>query len=49
MELYNYQKEAIDFALVNKRTYMMIDMGLGKTVSALTAILEQRKIGRAHV
>lgn len=38
MELYNYQKEAIDFALMNKRTYMMIDLGLGKTAIALKTI-----------
>jgi SNF2 family DNA or RNA helicase len=43
MELFNYQKESIDFALRKRRTYMMIDLGLGKTAIALKAIEYTRK------
>lgn len=38
MELYGYQRRAIDFALKKKSTYMMIDVGLGKTAIALKTI-----------
>ena len=37
MELHDYQKRAIAFALHHRRSYMMIDLGLGKTVIALMA------------
>lgn len=35
MDLHDYQRRAIDFALRQKSTYMMIDIGLGKTAIAL--------------
>ena len=38
MNLYPYQKDAVDFALVHRRTYMMLDLGLGKTAVALKTI-----------
>lgn len=38
MELYEFQRRAINFALKKKSTYMMIDMGLGKTAIALKTI-----------
>lgn len=39
--LHDYQRRAIDFALNKPETMLWVDMGLGKTVIALTAILER--------
>ncbi|WP_440682087.1 DEAD/DEAH box helicase [Cysteiniphilum halobium] len=36
--LYDYQKHAVDFIIQNPRCGLFLDMGLGKTVSTLTAI-----------
>jgi len=38
MGLHKYQLDAINFALTKKRTYMMMDLGMGKTAIALKAI-----------
>ena len=38
MELYPYQERATNFALAVKRSFQMIDMGLGKTAIAITAM-----------
>lgn len=35
IQLRDYQRRAINFALQNKATYMMVDVGLGKTAIAL--------------
>lgn len=37
-DLHDYQRRAIDFILSKKRVGLFIDMGLGKTISTLTAI-----------
>lgn len=37
-DLHGYQNRAIDFIKQNRRTGLFIDMGLGKTVTSLTAI-----------
>lgn len=37
-ELHDYQKRAIDFAVTKKASFMMLDVGLGKTAIALKAI-----------
>ena len=37
-DLYDYQKRAIEFIKKEGRIFLMLDMGLGKTVSTLTAI-----------
>lgn len=34
-KLHKYQQQALDFALKNKSTYQMLDMGMGKTAIAL--------------
>ena len=36
--LHDYQREGVQFILDNKRVFLMLDMGLGKTVTTLTAI-----------
>ena len=36
--LHAYQNKAVDFILENKRVQLFLDLGLGKTVSTLTAI-----------
>jgi len=36
--LHKYQKRAVDFIIDKKRAALFIDMGLGKTISTLTAI-----------
>lgn len=41
-KLHNYQHSAIAFALKHLNTYMMIDVGLGKTAIALHAIKQSR-------
>ncbi len=38
MQLHDYQIRAVDFALQQKCSYMMVDRGLGKTAIALKAI-----------
>lgn len=38
MNLYEYQKRAIKFALYHRATFQMLDVGLGKTVIALKTI-----------
>jgi SNF2 family DNA or RNA helicase len=35
MELFNYQKKAIDFMAESKKTYLAMDMGTGKTLTSL--------------
>lgn len=37
MELFDYQKEAVDFLLKVKKGYLALDMGMGKTLTALAA------------
>ena len=37
-DLHDYQKHGVDFILEKKRVFMLLDMGLGKTVTTLTAI-----------
>ncbi len=36
MELFPYQKEAVQFIKDSKKVYLAMDMGTGKTVTALT-------------
>lgn len=36
--LHDYQTRAVDFILKEKRVFLMLEMGLGKTVSTLTAV-----------
>jgi len=36
--LHDYQRKAVDFILDEKRVFLMLEMGLGKTVSTLTAV-----------
>lgn len=43
MKLENYQKRGVRFWLDNPRTYFAIDMGLGKTIIALTALTKIKK------
>lgn len=38
--LHDYQNRAIDFILRKKRVFLMMDMGLGKSVTTLTAIAD---------
>lgn len=37
-DLRNYQKRAVDFVKRNRRAGLFLDMGLGKTISTLTAV-----------
>lgn len=37
MELFDYQKEAVEFIGRNKKVYLALDMGMGKTITALAA------------
>lgn len=39
-DLHNYQHKAIDFVMREKRCMLALDMGLGKTVSTLTAVCD---------
>jgi len=39
-DLHDYQNRAVDFILKRKRSALFLDMGLGKTVSTLTAITD---------
>lgn len=43
MELWDYQKEAVEFVRQNKKVYVALDMGMGKTVTALAAGAELAK------
>lgn len=43
MELFDYQKEAIQFVGVNKKVYLAMDMGTGKTLTALSAAAQLSK------
>jgi SNF2 family DNA or RNA helicase len=43
MELHDYQKRAVEFALEKKASYMAVDLGLGKTAIALKVIEQLRK------
>lgn len=45
-DLHNYQLQAIDFIKENKRCGLFIEMGLGKTTSTLTAILDLKAEGK---
>ncbi len=38
--LHHYQDKAVDFILSKKKVALLLDMGLGKTVSSLTAIVD---------
>lgn len=44
-QLHDYQVKAVDMIVNNFNCGLFLDMGLGKTVSTLTAIQELRKIG----
>jgi SNF2 family DNA or RNA helicase len=39
-DLHEYQRRGVDFILDKKRVFMLLDMGLGKTVTTLTAITD---------
>ena len=39
-DLHNYQRRAIDFIKTKKRCMLGLEMGLGKSVSSLTAIAD---------
>ena len=39
-DLHTYQRRAVEFVKANKKTALWIDMGLGKTVATLTAIVD---------
>ena len=39
-DLHEYQNRAVDFILENKKVALLLDMGLGKTVSSLTALVD---------
>lgn len=45
---HQYQQRAIDFILDHPRCLLFLDMGLGKTVSTLTAISELQNYGEAE-
>ncbi len=38
--LHHYQDKAVDFILAKKKVALLLDMGLGKTISSLTAITD---------
>jgi hypothetical protein len=42
-DLYAYQRHAIDFIKSNRNCALWVDMGLGKTVSTLTAFADRQK------
>lgn len=44
--LYDYQRKAADFIKQNNRTGMFLDVGLGKTIIALTAMTDLAKEGK---
>lgn len=44
-QLHEYQVKAVDMIVNNFNCGLFLDMGLGKTVSTLTAIQELREIG----
>jgi SNF2 family DNA or RNA helicase len=39
-DLHEYQRRAVDFILTEKRSFLCLDMGLGKTATSLTAIAD---------
>ncbi len=41
--LHAYQEKAVDFVLCNSGAALWIDMGLGKTVSTLTALSDLKR------
>lgn len=43
IDLHEYQNRAVDFIKNKKRSFLMLEMGLGKTVSTLTAISDLLK------
>lgn len=43
--LHKYQKNAVEFIKSNPRSALFLDMGLGKTISALTAVSDLLKSG----
>ena len=45
LRLHEYQRKAIKFALERGTTYMMIDLGLGKTAIALKVAEQLKKYG----
>lgn len=45
---HNYQKRAIDWIVEHPRCLLFLDMGLGKTVSTLTAIAKVQRYGEAQ-
>jgi len=47
-ELHAYQLTAIDWVLARKNAGLFLDMGLGKTITMLTALVEMLSFGGAH-
>lgn len=47
-ELHTYQLTAIDWVLERKNAGLFLDMGLGKTITMLTALVEMLSFGGAH-
>lgn len=47
-ELYEYQRAATEFMKQNNRCGLFLDMGLGKTLVALTALTELAQANRLH-
>ena len=48
--LHNYQLKAVDFAIRKKRVALWLDMGLGKTLQTIAALLyaKDNKTDTAH-
>ena len=46
--LHPYQLAAIDWVLARKNAGLFLDMGLGKTITMLTALVEMLHLGGAH-
>jgi len=38
MSLFNYQQKMVDFIREKKKVGLFVDMGMGKTLTALTAV-----------
>jgi len=47
-DLHDYQLAAIDWVLMRKNAGLFLDMGLGKTITMLTALVEMLHLGGAH-
>ena len=47
-DLHGYQLAAIDWVLERKNAGLFLDMGLGKTITMLTALVEMLHLGGAH-